>query len=80
MHELKCYMKGHRLPLVMLLAAMSYTLSVIGGSTILPLPPVFRSVVPPVTVDSALALMLLLVFSLPLPCRRGKTSPRNRGG
>ena len=58
MHELKCYMKGHRLPLVMLLAAMSYGLSVIGGSTILPLPPVFRSVAPPVTVDSALALMI----------------------
>ena len=58
MHELQCYMKGHRLPLVMSLAAMSYALSVIGGSTILPLPPVFRSVVPPVTVDSALALMI----------------------
>ena len=58
MHELQCYMKGHRLPLVMLLAAVSYGLSVIGGSTILPLPPVFRSVVPPVTVDSALALMI----------------------
>ena len=58
MHELQCYMKGHRLPLVRLLAAVSYGLSVIGGSTILPLPPVFRSVVPPVTVDSALALMI----------------------
>ena len=58
MHELQCYMKGHRLPLVMLLAAMSYALSVIGGSTILPLPPIFRSVAPPITVDSALALMI----------------------
>ena len=78
MHELQCYMKGHRLPLVMLLAAMSYALSVIGGSTILPLPPIFWSVAPPITVDSALALML--VFSLLLPYRRGKISPRNRGG
>ena len=51
-------MKGHRLPLVMLLAAMSYALSVIGGSTILPLPPIFWSVAPPITVDSALALMI----------------------
>ena len=58
MHELQCYMKGHRLPLVMLLAAMSYALSVIGGSTILPLPPIFRSAIPPITVDSALALMI----------------------
>ena len=58
MHELQCYMKGHRLPLVMLLAAMSYALSVIGGSTILPLPPIFWSVAPPITVDSALALMI----------------------
>jgi len=58
MHELKCYMKGHRLPLAMLLAAMSYALSVIGGSTILPLPPIFWSVAPPITVDSALALMI----------------------
>ena len=58
MHELQCYMKGHRLPLVMLLAAMSYALSVIGGSMILPLPPIFWSVAPPITVDSALALMI----------------------
>ena len=42
-------MKGHRLPLAMLLAAMSYALSVIGGSTILPLPPIFWSVAPPIT-------------------------------
>ena len=58
MHELQCYMKGHRLPLVMLLATMSYALSMIGGSTILPLPPIFWSVAPPITVDSALALMI----------------------
>ena len=75
MHELQCYMKGHRLLLVMLLAAMSYALSVIGGSTILPLPPIFWSVAPPITVDSALALMITAavgIFATASLCGVGK--------
>ena len=49
MHWLRCYVKGHRLTLVLPLVAVVYVISALSGGVPLPLPPIFSSFAPPVT-------------------------------
>ena len=43
MHWLRCYVKGHRLTLVLPLVAVVYVISALSGGVPLPLPPIFSS-------------------------------------
>lgn len=64
MHWLRCYVKGHRLTLVLPLVAVVYVISALSGGVPLPLPPIFSSFAPPVTIDSVLALMITAAIGL----------------
>jgi hypothetical protein len=64
MLEIKSYIKGHRLLLVLVLTTMAYTMSLVGGNTILPLPAVFQSFTPPITIDAVLALIVVVAIGI----------------
>lgn len=64
MLEIKSYIKGHRLLLVLVLTTMAYTMSLVGGNAILPLPAVFQSFTPPITIDAVLALIVVVAIGI----------------